>query len=200
MENKCESYNEQEFFPRLTALWNSHPDAVAFYVSTNFHDCCPRVPSFERARAKPPGRRGEQWVKYQRENREYCWSPSRKIIEASLESDTHVRGCRYDTCCCKDYLPERACDLKHGGWERELNAKIQPYGYRVLVECWSEYMGDGAGGRDMNFLGVFVEKITSSLEVSTGPLFRAGNFLDVDMPRTNEVDMDSLYCRGPECN
>jgi hypothetical protein len=60
-------------------------------------------------------------------------------------------------------LPGRAFELKHGGWERELNAKIQPCGYRVLVQCWSESVttGDGAG-RDMNALGVFVEKTTSS--------------------------------------
>jgi hypothetical protein len=122
MGNKCESCLEQMCIPASTALWNSHPDAVAFYVSTNCHDCCPCVPSFDRYRAQPPGRRGEQWVKYQRENTEYLWSPARKIIEASLESDTHVRGCRNDTLCCKNYLPGRARELKHGGWERELNA------------------------------------------------------------------------------
>jgi hypothetical protein len=162
---------EQTFIPGFTALWNSHPDAVAFYVSTNFHDCCPCcVPSFARYSQKPPGRRGEQWVKYQRENTDYCGSPARKIIEASLESDTHVRGFRYDTLCCKNYLPDRARELKHGGWERELNAKIQPYGYWVLVECWSEYVSsDGLLGRDMNYLGVFVEKITSSLKRARDP-------------------------------
>jgi hypothetical protein len=68
---------EQTFIPGFTALWNSHPNAVAFYVSTYY------VPSFTRYSQKPPGRRGDQWVKYQRENKEYCWSPAREIIEAT---------------------------------------------------------------------------------------------------------------------
>jgi hypothetical protein len=163
MGNKCESCMEETFTPRITALWNSHPDAVAFYVSAICHDCCPCSLAFVLYRRKPPGRRGKQWVKYQRENTKYCRSPARKIIEASLESDTaHVSAWRNDTLCCKNYLPRRARELKHGGWEKGLNAKIQPYGYRVLVECWSEFAsGDGLMGRDMNYLGVFVDTITS---------------------------------------
>jgi hypothetical protein len=50
-------------------------------------------------------------------------------------------------------------------------AKIQPHGYRVLIEWWSEYVDDGGGGggRDFNALGVFVEKITSSSECARDP-------------------------------
>jgi hypothetical protein len=98
----------------------------------------PCVPSFERYNqtTRPTG---EQWVKYQREIKRYCWFWFVKSLKASLENwHNETKGCRYDT-LCQDICREGHLNW-NGGWER-WNAKIQPCGYRgaCSVLVWTDW-------------------------------------------------------------